>query len=66
MRLQAEAGRAVWRGVTAGTLEDAADAARSWAAESDRRAVVIAGSVVLAGEALRLSELEDWKAGWQA
>ncbi|OZD30894.1 dihydrofolate synthase [Rhodococcus sp. 06-1477-1B] len=47
------------------TLEDAADAARSWAAESDRRAVVIAGSVVLAGEALRLSELEDWKAGWQ-
>ena len=48
------------------TLEDAADAARSWAAESDRRAVVIAGSVVLAGEALRLSELEDWKAGWQA
>jgi len=48
------------------TLEDAADAARAWAAESDRRAVVIAGSVVLAGEALRLSELEDWKAGWQA
>lgn len=47
------------------TLEDAADAARSWAAESDRRAVVIAGSVVLAGEALRLSELEDWKSGWQ-
>ena len=47
------------------TLEDAADAARSWAAESDRRAVVIAGSVVLAGEALRLAELEDWKAGWQ-
>ncbi|MFF7683264.1 bifunctional folylpolyglutamate synthase/dihydrofolate synthase [Microbacterium sp. NPDC007973] len=47
------------------TLEDAADAARSWAVESDRRAVVIAGSVVLAGEALRLSELEDWKAGWQ-
>ncbi|MGN7968058.1 bifunctional folylpolyglutamate synthase/dihydrofolate synthase [Microbacterium sp. 22296] len=48
------------------TLEDAADAARAWAAESDRRAVVIAGSVVLAGEALRLSELEDWKSGWQA
>ena len=47
------------------TLEDAADAARAWAAESDRRAVVIAGSVVLAGEAIRLSELEDWKAGWQ-
>ena len=48
------------------TLEDAADAARAWAAESDRRAVIIAGSVVLAGEALRLSELEDWKSGWHA
>ncbi|MDU0326635.1 folylpolyglutamate synthase/dihydrofolate synthase family protein [Microbacterium sp. KSW2-21] len=48
------------------TLEDAADAARAWATESDRRAVVIAGSVVLAGEALRLAELEDWKSGWQA
>lgn len=46
-------------------LDDAAAAAREWAAASDRRAVVIAGSVVLAGEALRLSELEDWKAGWQ-
>ncbi|MEX0151450.1 bifunctional folylpolyglutamate synthase/dihydrofolate synthase [Microbacterium sp. LMI1-1-1.1] len=48
------------------SLEDAADAAREWASASDRRAVVIAGSVVLAGEALRLSELENWKAGWQA
>ena len=47
------------------TLEDAADAARAWASESDRRAVVIAGSVVLAGEAIRLAELEDWKAGGQ-
>ncbi|WP_278101750.1 folylpolyglutamate synthase/dihydrofolate synthase family protein [Microbacterium proteolyticum] len=47
------------------TLEDAADAAREWAAESDRRAVIIAGSVVLAGEAIRLADLEDWKAGWQ-
>ena len=46
-------------------LEEAADAAREWAAASDRRAVVIAGSVVLAGEALRLAELEDWKSGWQ-
>ena len=45
-------------------LPDAADAARAWAAESDRRAVVIAGSVVLAGEALALSAAEDWKAGW--
>jgi len=44
----------------------AAEAAREWAAASDRRAVVVAGSVVLAGEALTLSEIEDWKSGWQA
>ncbi|GAA1251985.1 dihydrofolate synthase/folylpolyglutamate synthase [Microbacterium phyllosphaerae] len=48
------------------TLADAADAAREWAASSDRRAVVIAGSVVLAGEAIALSEEEDWKSGWHA
>lgn len=47
-------------------LEDAADAAREWAAAADRRAVVIAGSVVLAGEALRVSEVEGWKDGWEA
>jgi dihydrofolate synthase/folylpolyglutamate synthase len=45
-------------------LADAAEAARAWAAASDRRAVVIAGSVVLAGEALALSAAEDWKSGW--
>ncbi|MDW4572756.1 folylpolyglutamate synthase/dihydrofolate synthase family protein [Microbacterium sp. M3] len=45
-------------------LADAAEAARAWAAASDRRAVVIAGSVVLAGEALTLAADEDWKAGW--
>ncbi|MEW1962012.1 folylpolyglutamate synthase/dihydrofolate synthase family protein [Microbacterium sp. NPDC077644] len=48
------------------SLADAADAAREWAASSDRRAVVIAGSVVLAGEAIALSEEEDWKSGWRA
>ncbi|MFJ2370080.1 bifunctional folylpolyglutamate synthase/dihydrofolate synthase [Microbacterium sp. NPDC087665] len=48
------------------TLADAADAAREWAASSERRAVVIAGSVVLAGEAIALSEEEDWKSGWRA
>lgn len=47
------------------TLADAMDAAREWAAASERRAVVIAGSIVLAGEALLLSEEEDWKAGWR-
>jgi dihydrofolate synthase/folylpolyglutamate synthase len=47
-------------------LDAAAEAAREWAAASDRRAVVIAGSVVLAGEALALSAAEDWKSGWQS
>lgn len=48
------------------TLAEATDAAREWAASSDRRAVVIAGSVVLAGEAIALSTSEDWKSGWRA
>lgn len=48
------------------SLADAADAAREWAASSDRRAVVIAGSVVLAGEAIVLAEEDDWKSGWRA
>jgi dihydrofolate synthase/folylpolyglutamate synthase len=47
-------------------LADAAEAAREWASSSDRRAVVIVGSVVLAGEALTLATAEDWKSGWQA
>ncbi|MET0736216.1 MAG: folylpolyglutamate synthase/dihydrofolate synthase family protein [Microbacterium sp.] len=47
-------------------LGAAAEAAREWASASDRRAVVIAGSVLLAGEALRLATAEDWKAGWDA
>ncbi|WP_299086855.1 folylpolyglutamate synthase/dihydrofolate synthase family protein [uncultured Microbacterium sp.] len=46
-------------------LDDAAEAARAWAAASDRRAVVIAGSVVLAGEAVHLAATQDWKDGWQ-
>jgi dihydrofolate synthase / folylpolyglutamate synthase len=45
-------------------LADAAEAARAWAAASDRRAVVIAGSVVLAGEAVTLAAAGDWKAGY--
>ncbi|GAB3271586.1 MULTISPECIES: bifunctional folylpolyglutamate synthase/dihydrofolate synthase [unclassified Microbacterium] len=47
-------------------LPEAADAAREWAASAERRAVAIAGSVVLAGEALTLSEAEDWKSGWRS
>ena len=47
-------------------LPEAAEAARAWAAQGERRAVVIAGSVVLAGEAVQLAAAEDWKDGWQA
>ncbi|MGZ0067351.1 bifunctional folylpolyglutamate synthase/dihydrofolate synthase [Microbacterium sp. Yaish 1] len=47
-------------------LVEAAEAAREWAAGGERRAVVIAGSVVLAGEAIALAAAEDWKSGWQA
>ncbi|WP_261164047.1 folylpolyglutamate synthase/dihydrofolate synthase family protein [Microbacterium sp. Marseille-Q6965] len=47
-------------------LSDAADAAREWAASAPKRGVVIAGSVVLAGEAVVLAESEDWKSGWSA
>jgi dihydrofolate synthase/folylpolyglutamate synthase len=45
-------------------VTDAVEAARAWAAASDRRAVVVAGSVVLAGEAVGLAADEDWKGGW--
>jgi dihydrofolate synthase/folylpolyglutamate synthase len=48
------------------SLADAADAAREWASTSERRAVVIAGSIVLAGEAIGLADEEDWKSGWRA
>ncbi|WP_029145417.1 bifunctional folylpolyglutamate synthase/dihydrofolate synthase [Microbacterium luticocti] len=41
-------------------LTAAADAAREWAAESERRAVVIAGSIVLAGQAVTLAAGQDW------
>jgi dihydrofolate synthase/folylpolyglutamate synthase len=47
-------------------LGDASEAARAWASESPRRAVVIAGSVVLAGEAVALATSEEWKSGWEA
>lgn len=46
-------------------LDDAAQAARAWAARAPRRAVIIVGSVVLAGEAIALATAEDWKAGLQ-
>jgi len=48
-----------------GDLVEAAEAAREWAASAERRAIVIAGSVILAGEAIALAAAEDWKSGWQ-
>ncbi|MDZ8172399.1 bifunctional folylpolyglutamate synthase/dihydrofolate synthase [Microbacterium xanthum] len=44
-------------------LAAAADEARAWAGESSQRAVVVAGSVVLAGEAIGLARAEGWKRG---
>ncbi|GAA1692059.1 folylpolyglutamate synthase/dihydrofolate synthase family protein [Microbacterium sediminicola] len=44
-----------------GDVGAAADAARAWAAEAERRAVVITGSVVLAGEAIGIAAEEGWK-----
>ncbi|MBP2435699.1 bifunctional folylpolyglutamate synthase/dihydrofolate synthase [Microbacterium amylolyticum] len=42
-------------------IADAADAAREWAAEGQKRAVVIVGSIVLGGEAIALARAEGWK-----
>lgn len=38
----------------------AIDEARRWASEADARAVLIAGSVLLAGEAIALAQAEGW------
>ena len=43
------------------TLDDAAEAARDWASTAPRRAVIIVGSVVLAGEAIALAQEQGWK-----
>jgi dihydrofolate synthase/folylpolyglutamate synthase len=57
--VEAEAGQsAVHRH---GSLAEAVDAARGWAAESPRRAVVITGSITLIGDAIQLAEREGWK-----
>lgn len=47
-------------------LLDAAESARAWAERAPRRAVVIVGSVVLAGEAILMAEDEGWKDGGAA
>jgi dihydrofolate synthase/folylpolyglutamate synthase len=44
-----------------GSMAEAVDAARAWASESPRRAVVITGSITLIGEAIQLAEHEGWK-----
>ena len=43
------------------TLEHALDAARAWAVEVPRRAVVVTGSITLVGDAIQLAEREGWK-----
>lgn len=45
---------------TVDTLPEALEAAREWAAEADGRAVLVVGSVVLAGEAIRVARAEGW------
>src|SRR5690606_25308725 len=42
-------------------IMDATDAAREWVAEGEKRAIVIAGSIVLGGEAIALARAEGWK-----
>ena len=39
----------------------ALEAAREWAAEEPRRAVVVAGSIVLVGQAMAYAEQQEWK-----
>jgi dihydrofolate synthase/folylpolyglutamate synthase len=41
-------------------LDDALDEARSWAAASPRRAVVVTGSIALVGEAMRIADARGW------
>jgi len=43
------------------TFEQAVADARAWAAESDRRAVLVTGSITLVGEAIALAGSERWK-----
>ena len=43
------------------SFEEAVRRARDWAAENDRRAVVVTGSITLVGEAIALAKAEGWK-----
>ncbi|MDQ1588452.1 MAG: dihydrofolate synthase / folylpolyglutamate synthase [Microbacteriaceae bacterium] len=42
-------------------LEDAVERARDWASEAPRRAVVVAGSITLVGDAMAIAEKRGWK-----
>ncbi|MBK0421331.1 bifunctional folylpolyglutamate synthase/dihydrofolate synthase [Leucobacter sp. CSA2] len=44
----------------ADSLPEALDEARAWAARAEGRAVLVAGSVVLAGEAIEFARAEGW------
>jgi dihydrofolate synthase/folylpolyglutamate synthase len=43
-------------------LDDALDEARAWAGEGEKRAVIVTGSVLLAGEAMRIAADRGWGA----
>ena len=43
------------------TFEQAVADARAWAAESDRRSVLVTGSITIVGEAIALAGSERWK-----
>ena len=43
------------------TFESAMRDARAWAAQGERRAVLVTGSITLVGEAMALSAAEGWK-----
>lgn len=45
----------------ADSLEQALQDARAWAAETDRRAVAVTGSITLVGEVLEMAAAERWK-----
>jgi dihydrofolate synthase/folylpolyglutamate synthase len=44
-----------------GDVDGALEAAREWAAEEPRRAVVVTGSIVLVGDAMAIADAGDWK-----
>ncbi|MBX3193483.1 MAG: bifunctional folylpolyglutamate synthase/dihydrofolate synthase [Microbacteriaceae bacterium] len=46
---------------THGFETDALAAAREWASESPRRAVLVTGSITLVGDVIRLAQQEGWK-----